>query len=55
MFVDIFSFRLDGRSFQIAEPEKERLDLKRSIRGKGGTRFLDPYLSGALLMSLFRY
>ena len=51
----MFTLRLGGRLFQIVEPEKERLVLYRSILGRGGTRFMDPYLSGALVKSLVRY
>ena len=48
------SFKSGGKRFQKYEPEKDRLVLKRSMRGSGRIRFLELYLSGGFLMKFFR-
>ena len=45
VFVDLISFRSGGKIFQKYDPEKDKLDLKRSIRGSGNIRFLHSVIS----------
>ena len=54
VFVDLISFRSGGKIFQKYDPEKDKLDLKRSIRGSGNIRFFELYRSGGFLVKVFR-